>query len=411
MKIVVPTFGLPPVSKSERYTNTLNKNLPKLLQCYRSQCAAEALQPCWLRGNVPLEEGINLHGVFLAETGLGESARLFHRALSTQTVKLSACNRILKHRQNETSFRDLVSNDAPYNVSVNINGLTGFKGLRHQICKRKYNIAYPFCELENIPEKYVNYLKKYDSIWAPSSFILDILKREGFMDAELVKHPVYLPVEEPQFIDLKRTLKILFYFDFDSFPARKNPEAAVFAFQQAFQNSEDVKLTIKARGKRDVGRRHWLAQQVAGDPRITIIDRLLDRKAVSALMAEHDIFISLHRSEGLGLGCAEALAAGKAVVATDYGGSTEFITTQTGFPVEWTPVKVDPEDYVLANNAAWAEPSIDHAARLLKSIYDNPVVAKERAKNGFRHLVENHSFDAVGRNIVNILRKKGLIVS
>ena len=335
--------------------------------------------------------------------------RLFHRALSTQSVKLSACNRILKDRQNETSFRYVVSNDAPYNVSINIDGLTSFKELRHQICKRKYNIAYPFWELDSIPEKYLDYLKKYDSIWAPSSFILETLKRYGFTDAELVKHPVDLPLEEPQFVDFTRILKILFYFDFDSFPARKNPEAAVFAFQQAFQNREDVTLTIKARGKRDVGRRHWLAQQVAGDPRITIIDRLLDRKAVNALMAEHDVFLSLHRSEGFGLGCAEALAAGKAVVATDFGGSTEFITTQTGFPVEWTRVRVDPEDYVLAENATWAEPSIDHAAKLLRSIYENPVLANERAKAGFRHLVENHSFNAVDRNVVNLLSRKGLI--
>lgn len=389
----------------------LHRNLPKLLQCYRRQCAAETPQPCWLRGNVPLEEGVNLHGVFLAETGLGESARLFHRALSTQSIKLSACNRILKGRQNEASFRDLVSDDAPYNVSINIDGLTGFRGLRHQICKRKHNIAYPFWELDCIPEKYVNYLKRYGSIWAPSSFILENLKQCGFTDAELVRHPVDLPVEEPQFVHPTRTLKILFYFDFDSFPARKNPEAAVFAFKQAFQNREDVTLTIKARGKRDVGRRHWLAQQVAGDPRITVIDRLLDRKAVNALMAEHDVFLSLHRSEGLGLGCAEALAAGKAVVATDYGGSTEFINSQTGFPVEWTRVKVDPENYVLAENAAWAEPSIDHAAKLLRSIYENPVVAKDRAKAGFRNLVDNHSLDAVGRNIVELLRNSGLVAA
>lgn len=160
-----------------------------------------------------------------------------------------------------------------------------------------------------------------------------------------------------------------------------------------------------------MGRRHWLAQQVADDSRITIIDRLLDRKAVDALIAEHDVFLSLHRSEGLGLGCAEALAAGKAVVATDYGGSTEFITTQTGFPVEWMRVRVDPEDYVLADNATWAEPSIDHAAKLLRSIYENPVVAKERAKAGFRHLAENQSFDAVGRNIVALLCKKGLVTA
>jgi glycosyltransferase involved in cell wall biosynthesis len=360
-----------------------------------------------LRGNVALEEGINLHGLFLSETGLGESARLLFRAISTQVPKIAACNRILKDRQNETSFRDIVSDSAPYNVGITIDGLTGFKGLRYQICKRKYNIAYPFWELDSIPQKYIDYLEQYDAVWAPSSFILETLKRYSFSNLELLKHPVDLPSEEPKFLDPERTLKILFYFDFDSFPARKNPESAIFAFKQAFPKGEDVSLTIKTRGKRDVGRRHWLAQEAAGDPRITIVDRLLDRDAVNAMMAEHDVFLSLHRSEGLGLGCAEALAAGKAVVATDYGGSTEFINARTGFPVEWTRTEVGPEEYVLTANTTWAEPSVDHAARLLRSIYEDPASARDRARNGFRHLVENHSFSAVGRNVLHLLRRKG----
>lgn len=387
----------------------MHKNVTKLLQCFRTQCAVEATQPCWLRRGDDLEEGINLHGFFLSETGLGESSRLMYRALSTQDAKIAACNRVLKDRQNETSFRHLLCDNALYKVGIVIDGLTGFKGLRHQICKRKYNVAFPFWELDSIPEKYLGYLEKYDSIWAPSTFILETLKRYGFTNVDLVKHPIDLPAEEPQFCCPAETLKILFYFDFDSFPMRKNPEAAVFAFKQAFQNREDVTLTIKARGQRDVGRRNWLAQQAASDPRITVIDRLLDRNDVNELMAEHDVFLSLHRSEGLGLGCAEALAAGKAVVATDYGGSTDFITAQTGFPVEWTRIDVGSEDYVLAENATWAEPSIDHAAKLLRSIYDDPLLARERAKNGFRQLVEHHSFTAVGHNMISLLHRNGLL--
>jgi glycosyltransferase involved in cell wall biosynthesis len=389
----------------------VHRNLTKLLQCFRSQCAEDSPKPCWMRGGTELREGLNLHGFFLSETGLGESARLLYRAISTQNVKISACNRLLKGHRNEKSFLDLVSNSAPYNVGLTIDGLTGFKSLRNHICKRKHNIAYPFWELESIPPRYVDYLANYDSIWAPSNFILGTLKRYGFTNAELLKHPIDIPIKDPQFFEPTGTLKILFHFDFDSFPARKNPEAAIFAFKQAFPTREDVALTVKTRGERDLGRRHWLEQQTASDPRIKVIDRLLDRGEVNDLMAEHDVFLSLHRSEGLGLGCAEALAAGKAVVATDYGGSTEFINAKTGFPVEWSRIVVGPADYHLAENATWAEPSIDHAAKLLRSIYENPLAARERVKYGFRHLVETHSFSAVGHKMVNLLQSKGLIAA
>lgn len=387
----------------------MNKNLTKLLQCYRAQCAEESPKPCWLGGEASLERGINLHGFLLSETGLGESARLLYQALATQDVKIAACNRILEDRQNDSRFADIVSDKSPFNVSLTVDGLTGFKRLRYQICKQKFNIAYPFWELDTIPAKYIEYLSKYKRIWAPSSFIGHILKHYGFSNVDIVKHPIDLPAGEPDFFVQSGPLKILFHFDFDSFPARKNPEAAIHAFKSAFPGKEDVALTVKARGKRDLGRRQWLTDQAAADPRITVVDKLMTREEVNDMTASHDVFISLHRSEGLGLGCAEALAAGKVVVATDYGGSTEFINDQTGYPVQWSRINVGPDDYVLAENSTWADPSVDHAAAALRSIYDDPLRARERARKGFQNLVDYHSYEAVGRRMVNILQEHELV--
>lgn len=387
----------------------MNKNITKLLQCYRAQCADATPKPCWLAGRSELEKGVNLHGFLLSEIGLGESARLLYHALSTQDVKVAACNRVLKDRQNENGFVDLVSNTAPYNTSLTIDGLTGFKRLRYQICKQKHNIAYPFWELDSIPPKYIEYLKKYDSIWAPSSFILETLQRHGFANACLVKHPIQLPTQTPNFLDSSGPLKILFHFDFDSFPARKNPEAAIHAFKQAFPGNEDVCLTVKARGQRDLGKREWLAQLAKDDPRIKVVDQLMTRADINALTADHDVFLSLHRSEGLGLGCAEALAAGKAVVATDYGGSTDFINDDTGYPVQWSRIDVGPDDYILAENATWAEPSIDHAAETLRFIYENPQDARKKVERGFQNLVKNHSYEAVGNRMLELLQRKELV--
>lgn len=387
----------------------MNKNLTKLLQCYRAQCAEETPKPCWLGGKASLESGINLHGFLLSETGLGESARLLYHALSTQDVKIAACNRILKDRQNDSRFADVVSDKSPFNVGLTVDGLTGFKRLRYQICKQKFNIAYPFWELDNIPAKYVEYLSKYNRIWAPSGFIGGILHRHGFSNVDVVKHPINLPSKEPEFFSQSGPLKILFHFDFDSFPARKNPEAAIHAFKSAFPGKEEVSLTVKARGERDLGRRQWLAEQAAADPRIRIVDQLMTRQKVNEMTAAHDVFMSLHRSEGLGLGCAEALAAGKAVVATDYGGSTEFINDQTGYPVQWSRIDVGPDDYILAENSTWADPSVDHAATALRAIYDNPLQAREKARKGFQNLFDNHSYEAVGRRMVNILQEHGLV--
>ena len=52
-----------------------------------------------------------------------------------------------------------------------------------------------------------------------------------------------------------------------------------------------------------------------------------------SLMTSIDCYVSLHRSEGFGLGMAEAMALEKPVIATNYSGNCEFVTETTGYPI------------------------------------------------------------------------------
>ena len=94
-----------------------------------------------------------------------------------------------------------------------------------------------------------NYLEKFDTICVPSNFIFQTLREHGFDNVELVKHPMALPSLTPEFFNVTGTLKILFYFDYDSYPKRKNPEAAVHALNKPFQTArmfrQQSKLAIQ----------------------------------------------------------------------------------------------------------------------------------------------------------------------
>lgn len=287
--------------------------------------------------------------------------------------------------------------------------MLGCKELARQVCRQKYNISLPFWELDRIDEKHTKLLGNYDKILAPSRFVERVMRSHGLDQVEAIRHPFCLPDRDPSFEVPRDRLDVLFYFDFDSFPARKNPEAAVLAFQKAFEREKDARLTIKVRGQNDSGRRAWLARQISSDPRINVIDRFMTRSELGDLMHSHDVFVSLHRSEGLGLGLAEAMAAGKIVVATDYGGSTDFVNLQTGYPVQFDQIPVGDDEYVMADGATWADPSVEHAAELLRAIYTDPEEAKIRAERGFRHLSEFHSFSAAGKKIAENLQKQGVL--
>lgn len=389
-------------------TKIIKKHGPRIVQCWKAQCPPEVSKPCWLAKR-RVQKGLDINGFFLSEIGLGESARLYFLAAKSSNFAVNAINRPLKGRQNAEDLIDAISDYPRYLCSLSVAGLKSFKGLSRALCKQRYNIALPYWELNTLSKKRVGHLEAFDEVWAPSSFIKQNLEQHLAGKPILLKQPVAIPGNSVIPDKSCRPLRILFFFDFDSFSARKNPEAAVRAFQTAFPGNKDVALTIKTRGRKDSGRKTWLLNQAGQDRRINIIDETLSRKAVDELLARSDVFLSLHRSEGFGLGCAEALAQGKIVVCTDYGGTTDFMSEDTGFPVAWRQVPVGEGEYVDAHGATWAEPEIEHAAECLKQIYDSPDDARRRALAGVDILRKNHDPKVIGERLAEMLTTRDLI--
>ncbi len=78
-------------------------------------------------------------------------------------------------------------------------------------------------------------------------------------------------------------------------------------------------------------------------PDITIIDAYLEPDHKIALTASCDCYVSLHRSEGFGFTMAEAMALGKPVIATAYGGNLDFMTDENSYLVPYKFVPVGPD--------------------------------------------------------------------
>jgi glycosyltransferase involved in cell wall biosynthesis len=66
-----------------------------------------------------------------------------------------------------------------------------------------------------------------------------------------------------------------------------------------------------------------LQQQVKAANNIEIIDSVVSDDEMKAIINACHVLMSLHRSEGFGLHLAEAMAAGKPVIATDWSGNTD----------------------------------------------------------------------------------------
>lgn len=218
----------------------------------------------------------------------------------------------------------------------------------------------------------------------------------------LIPQPVKIP-SESDILDNRVNsdmFTVLTYFDIDSYQARKNPMASVKAFQAAFPSDRDVKLIVKLRGsnsKQEI--RDKLQRAARNDDRITIIDKTISRSEIEQLIMCCNVFISLQRSEGFGFGPAEALAAAKPVITTCYGGVTDFINSDTAYPVGFNLVSVKQEEYPEWEGQVWADPIIDDAVESLRFIKNNPEIAAARGRAGREWMINHHSVEAVGKLI------------
>jgi glycosyltransferase involved in cell wall biosynthesis len=190
---------------------------------------------------------------------------------------------------------------------------------------------------------------------------------------------------------------ILFAFDASSYLARKNPFALVAAFRATKLNAAGWRLILKMKhSSEDKAGIEALRRQVDDCTGAHIIDRPMSEEAMAVLMETADIYASPHSSEGFGLTIAEAMALGKVVVATDFGGSRDFLDTKTGFPVRWVPWQTSRDDGAYGKGTIWAKVDEEHLAQTLLTAAalsdDERRLIGERAR---RRICDRLSPDAV----------------
>jgi glycosyltransferase involved in cell wall biosynthesis len=360
--------------------------------------------------SIRLQDGLCLIGYLRSEIGIGQAARNLAYACDARRLPISFRHVPLPGRESDAEFTTKCVTVPDRKANLLVAGLPAICDLTHEIGPGRVNILYPFWELSRIPRALLDVAHRFDEIWTPSSFVAHAFPPDFDRPVRLVPQPVWNSSLLGDNTRLPEILRLYTYLDFDSYCARKNPTGVVRAFQAAFAPGQrDVELVVKARGAEDSGMRKWLAAKAATDPRIKLIDKTLTRDQMNAMMQSCDVFISLHRSEGFGLGAAEALAAGKAVVATDYAATTDFITPDTGYPVAYDLVPLKRGDYPGWEGQVWAEPRLDATVAALRSVYEDRSAARAKGLRGQALLRELFSPTVVGARVQELLQNLGVL--
>ena len=190
----------------------------------------------------------------------------------------------------------------------------------------------------------------------------------------------------------------LFMFDFFSTLRRKNAAGLIEAFARAFAPGEGPRLLLKTiNGRLRPEAEAELRRKIAEHPDIELVDAYLEPAQNAALLARADCYVSLHRSEGFGLTLAESMALGTPVIATGYSGNTDFTTPHNSYLVDWTPTRVGPECDIYPAEGSWAEPDLDHAAELMRRVWQRPEEARAKAERAREDIRRLYAPEVVGR--------------
>ena len=347
-------------------------------------------------------DGVNVVGYLGAVSGLGERARELVACLRAAGVEVSAWD-LTEPRVGAPPIRrtTIAVVTAVQLASVRERCPAPFDGSER-------TIGYFFWELAEVPDEQRWGMDLVDEIWTPTRFVHDAYSALSSRPVRLVPLPVAEPTVEPTVEpapDHGEPFVFLTSFDHRSVMARKNPIGAIEAFRRAFPGGDEqvalVVKTINGAERPDASAR--LEDAVRDDRRIVVRDESLDEHEHLRLIASSDAFVSLHRSEGLGLHLAEAMWLGTPVVATRYSGNLDLMDDACAALVDHVLVPVSDGDGAYPGSAVWADPDLDQAAAFMRRLVDEPEWRRSLVSAARARMEAQPSRAETGRALVALL--------
>lgn len=361
--------------------------------------------------------GVNVIGDWAATTGLAEAGRRLTGALRQAGVPLSARNAASGAPRDETrvpQFIRRLSTDRSFAVdlwTINVDQFSLIPDDQLRVRGRSsYAIGTWYWELPTFPERVLRQIDRVDEIWVATHYVQNNFRR-------VTHKPVHIvPAVVPELQGTGRSRRdfslpedrviFLFSFDVNSTIARKNPGGVVRAFTRAFHgiDRERVCLVLKVLNlDRHPDVAAWLQPAVAEMGGILLDDDLSQGELVDLFLCS-DVYVSLHRAEGFGLGMAECMSLGKPVIATAFSGNLDFTRANNSCQVGYRARPITNRDYqynqgieqTYHEGAVWAEPNLDQAAVWMRRLASDKRLRESIGRAGQKTIREHYSESVVG---------------
>jgi glycosyltransferase involved in cell wall biosynthesis len=365
------------------------------------------------------ELDVALIGHPLAPIGRGEDIRCAFRSFAVHGARVALCD-VYQTESTDVGLRDEFGRalgEKPESTLANIFFINGDEveaclfQVRSRLPTTRRNIICPVWELPAYPKRWIPAIEEFDEVWAASKFIADGLTAHVSLPVRTVPMAVEPRVDRlvgrTYFGIPGSSYVFLFFFDFQSFVARKNPQATIAAFGKLIEARPyaDVRLVVKTHNgdRAPAAYREFMDDAKAFGSQLMIIDETMNDWEVKNLVRCSDCFLSLHRAEGFGRGLAESMYFGKPVIATGYSGNCDFMSEQNAIPVPFRLVPVEPGAYPDWEGQCWAEPDVEFAARAMVRLLDDPEQGNQLGRQAQRYVTTQLSHLAIGDRYLQLL--------
>ncbi|PLR21505.1 glycosyl transferase family 1 [Caulobacter flavus] len=344
------------------------------------------------------------HGAVL---GLGEAARGLTRALRQAGRRVVAwdVSERLGHARRLADGDPAQPPEGPAVLVAHMNPVE----LIHLIAETRgapfrgrRTIGYWAWELPRIPRGWRAAFRYVDEVWTPSTFTADAVRAAAprGLTVRVMPHPVAVSDVAPdrgRFGLPEGVVVVLCAFDFRSSIARKNPLGAIEAYRRAAARSAAPSmLVLKTVGAEDAPEAAAAVRAAIGEAGgVRLLTESMSADDRDRLLASSDILLSLHRAEGFGLFPAEAMAAGKAVVATGWSGNLDFMDQDNAVLAPAGLIPVEDAQGLYADDV-WADPDLDAAAAALAALIDDAGARAALGRRARDAIAARLSLSAIG---------------
>lgn len=293
-----------------------------------------------------------------------------------------------------------------------------------------FNIGMTYWETTKIPKEWVNKCNEMDQIILFSEMNRIAFKESGVkvpivvlpsgissinnsnMLPKLSIKDIFNEKEVYSEASFRKSKRLFTFLSISQWLPRKGFDILIRAFCEEFSHSHDVQLLIKTKKTKSKSVKEIYAEvneitkKVGNNPPIIVYAGELTDRQMIQLYQMSDAYVLPTRGEGVGLPFLEAGRAGLPVIATGWGGQTDFLNKQNSYLIDYTFTRaqktISCPFYEV--DQYWAEPDKEHLKFLMRRIYESSSEAKEKGKILKQEIAANHQWEKIALKFLNNIR-------